>query len=357
MIDRRTRLLIGCLTLAAGLLAAFLWRTESPSTDRPVAVDDLAPATAAATAEATPTAALETVAADSPGPVRRAAPSPAWPAMVDGLPLEVLARLEESSLRGSKADGSVRFDAAGRLIVDADLRRHLEWWLSLLGEMPLVQIRDLYRRSLPTALDGAQVAAAVAFFDRWVDYLQAADAALPDGSTLQRLDALATLRRQWFGEQAAEALFGEEERYTRHVLQRQGLLRDESLTPERRAEALAELDAELSPEQRLMRAESIDPLLLSEQTAQFERLGVDAQQRFAERSALVGADAAERLAQLDLRRQDWAARMAVLRQSSSQWPAAEYEARLQDWLTQRGFSEPEQRRARALLAVPADAVQ
>lgn len=352
MIDHRTRLLLGCLTLAAGLLAAFLWRTDSPTGDDQAArVVTRAPATASAVPQAAPVA----PAASAPAAVP--APSAALPAAADELPAEVLARLEQSSLRGSNADGSVRFDGAGRLIVDADLRRHLEWWLSLLGEMPLAQIRELYRRSLPASLNSTQSTAALAFFDRWVDYLQAADATLPDGSTLQRLDALALLRRQWFGEQAAEALFGEEEHYTRHVLQRQALLRDQSLTPERRAAALAELDAQLSPEQRQMRAESIDPLLLSEQTAQFDRLGIDASQRLAERSALVGADAAERLAQLDLERLDWEARMAALRQVSRQWTAAEYEARLQDWLTRQGFSEPEQRRARALLALPADAVR
>ncbi|MCB1627382.1 MAG: hypothetical protein KDI48_06605, partial [Xanthomonadales bacterium] len=228
--------------------------------------------------------------------------------------------MASSSLRGSAPDGQIRFDAQGRLQVDAELRRHLEWWLSLLGEISLPEIRQWFGESL-LGLDDAQRRSTLDFFDRWVDYLRAADAALPDGSTTERLEALSALRRQWFGDAAAEALFGDEERYTRHVLSRRALLQDTSLSVEQRAAALADLDQQLSPEQRQMRAQTVDPLLLSEQTAQFEQLNISPDQRHAERAALVGESAANRLAQLDLQRQDWDQRMAALRAAASDWPS------------------------------------
>jgi lipase chaperone LimK len=331
-------------------LLAWVWTTRLPEVE---------PSTAEGAALVIPAATEEPA-----GTADRPAPTALIPAAVvdstdsdssPGLPPAVLARLAESSLRGTEPDGGVRFSSDGRLIVDADLRRQIEWWLSLLGEMPLVEIRSLFEQSLANAHAPAQAAAALAFFDRWVDYLAAADAQLPDGSTAQRLDALSALRRQWFGADA-ETLFGDEERYTRHVLARQELLRDSSLTPEERQQQLALLDVDLSPEQRAMRAETIDPLLASEQTSQFDALDVPPAQRQVERAALFGPEAAERLALLDAERAAWDTRVAMVRAQQQAWAAdttldpAQREARLQS-LLDVDFSDSEQRRVRALLSL------
>lgn len=331
-------------------LLAWIWSTRPP-------VDPPTPlGLTAVTAEATLAPADR---AERPAPV---SPSPL--SVIDStatdasssLPPAVLARLAESSLRGTQPDGGVRFGSDGRLIVDVDLRRQIEWWLSLLGEMPLAEIRSLFEQALSNAHPPAQVASALAFFDRWIDYLAAADANLPDGSTAQRLDALSALRGQWFGADA-DTLFGEEERYTRNVLARQEVLRNRSLSAQEREQQLTELDADLSPEQRAVRAEAIDPLLASEQTSQFDALGVPPAQRQAERAALFGAEAAERLAQLDAERAAWDARVAAVRAQQRAWAKDEHldpvqrEALLQG-LLDGGFSDNEQRRIRALLSLP-----
>ncbi len=291
-------------------------------------------------------------------PIPAAVVDSAAPDLSPELPPAVLARLAESSLRGTQPDGGVRFSGDGRLIVDGELRRQIEWWLSLLGEMPLSEIRSLFEQSLSNAHSPAQAAAALAFFDRWVDYLAVADASLPDGSTAQRLDALSALRRQWFGADA-ETLFGDEERYTRHVLARRELLGDSSLSADERQQQLAQLDAQLSPEQLAMRAETIDPLLASEQTGQFDALDVPPAQRQTERTALFGPEAAERLATLDAERAAWQARLASVRARQQVWASdtslndGEREARLQS-LLDADFSDAEQRRVRALLSLPAN---
>jgi lipase chaperone LimK len=119
------------------------------------------------------------------------------------------------------------------------------------------------------------------------------------------------------------------------------------------------LDVDLSPEQRAMRAETIDPLLASEQTSQFDALDVPPAQRQAERAALFGAEAAERLAALDAERAAWDARVAAVRAQHQGWAdseldPAEREARLQN-LLDADFSDSEQRRVRALLSLPAAA--
>ncbi len=350
----RTRSRWIAVGIAVGMLGllGWVWSTRSLEVDEPSST------TAAVTLEAT----QQPVGADArpslPSPAPATVIEPTMPEPSSDLPPAVLARLAESSLRGTQPDGAVRFSSDGRLIVDGELRRQIEWWLSLLGEMPLSEIRSLFEQSLANAHTPAQVAAAMAFLDRWIDYLSAADSSLPDGTTAQRLDALSALRRQWFGADA-DALFGDEERYTRHVLARRELLGDSSLSAAERQQQLAQLDAQLSPEQLAMRAETIDPLLASEQTSQFDALDVPPAQRQAERTALFGHEAAERLATLDAERAAWQARLASVRAQQQAWDSdtglnpAEREERLQR-LLDADFSDAEQRRVRALLSLPAN---
>jgi lipase chaperone LimK len=105
-----------------------------------------------------------------------------------------------------------------------------------------------------------------------------------------------------------------------------------------------------------MRAETIDPLLASEQTSQFDALDVPPAQRQVERAALFGPEAAERLALLDAERAAWDTRVAMVRAQQQAWAAdttldpAQREARLQS-LLDVDFSDSEQRRVRALLSL------
>lgn len=264
----------------------------------------------------------------------------------------VAAALADSSLRGTLPDGALRFDANNRLIVDADLRRHVEWWLSLLGEVPIARIRELLQANLANYTPD-QARQALAFFDRWIDYLQAADGLSTAGETGARLSALSDLRQRWFGADA-QGLFGDEEAYTRAVLARQDALTDPTFTAEQRAEAVALADAELDENQRAMRQASRDPLLASVQTSQFEALNTAPEQRHEERAALWGDKAADRLAQLDQERAQWDARMQAFRSerqqilNDSSLTPEQHQAGIEA-LLERDFSDPEARRAQALL--------
>ncbi len=264
---------------------------------------------------------------------------------------DVRVALDRTSLRGTLADGEIRFGADGRLIVNSALRRHMEWWLSLIGEMPLNEIRQLLQRNLGL-MEAGQASQVLAFFDRWVDYLHAADTLQAPGDTAQRLQQLSALRREWFGDKAL-ALFGEEETYTSAVLARQQALSDPQLSPDERAAAVRAADEMLSDEQRQVRQASTDPLIASVQTQQFESLEVAPEQRYQEREAIWGAEAADRLAALDAERARWQARVDAFRAERAQVLAdssldsSAQQARIAQIL-ERDFNPAEARRARAM---------
>lgn len=272
-------------------------------------------------------------------------------ALDQGLIPDVRAALDQTSLRGTAPDGGLSFGEDGQLIVNADLRHHLDWWLTLLGEMPLARIRTLLLDNLIN-LDPGQAAQVIAFFDRWTEYLQAADALAPATDTGQRLAQLSALRRQWFGADA-QTLFADEERYIEATLARQSALSDPTLTPTQRDAALRSADQMLTPEQRQTRQASRDPMLASEQTAQLDAIGASAEQRHQERAAIWGEDAAQRLAALDQERALWQARVEGFRSERQQILAneslsAEQQAEQIQELLNRDFQPAEARRALAL---------
>ena len=53
--------------------------------------------------------------------------------------------LEQSSLRGTEVDGSVLLNAHGKVVLDPGMRRLFDYYLSLIGERDLIQIRTLLK--------------------------------------------------------------------------------------------------------------------------------------------------------------------------------------------------------------------
>ena len=307
-----------------------------------------APGTAAAPSTAPPAATI--------WPTPAAAVPPEHP--VPATPLApLLERWQASSQRGSAIDGELSFDDDGRLHVDLGLRRLFDYALSLQGEFSLGEIRQLLHHWVATRHDGAVADAVLAQFERYLA-LKQDEARLAGISDLgERLAALIDLREQHFGADA-DALFGDDEAYAIHTLQRLTLLRDASLSAEARAAALAELDARRPQAERAAERDSLSAVLAAEHERQLAEQAVPPEQVQEERAALWGADAAERLAALDAERAAWDARLAdyaAARQRVLGDPrlnAAGREAALAA-LRQRGFSDAEQRRIASLEAIGA----
>lgn len=260
------------------------------------------------------------------------------------VPVESLAleNAEAPSLRDAELDGALRMDAQRRLIQDRELRRLFDHLLAGMGEVSLDALRARLMAHA-VGIGGESLAAqAMAAFEQYLDYLRRESqlALLPGADLAARLEALMALRRDAFGDEAAEALFGEDERYALDALARLGGV---------------ETQVEASEVERWQaeRSEATEHLRALEQSEQFEQLDLSPQQRFDERAALYGGDAAARLAALDAERARWQQRMdewhvqsdAILNNAALDVAARERELQA---LRERLFDEAEQRRVQAL---------
>lgn len=272
-------------------------------------------------------------------------------------PIDWAAFLATSSLRDAAIDGEVRLDNAGRVVADLPLRRLFDQLLSLAGELDPASIRRLLA-DLVAGRHGEAVAREVlAIFDRYVDYLAAVgDARLGAIADLrERHDRIRALRRQWLGADLARAFFAADEALAEHTLARVAIARDPTLDADARAARLAALDAEAPPAIREARRDAVLADLLAEQQRQFDRLAIDPASRQAERAALFGPEAAERLAAVDAAEAAWQRRLADYARAAASIradPALDAAARgaALDAERARRFDEAEQRRVRSLEA-------
>jgi lipase chaperone LimK len=337
---RSPRIAAAAVVVAAIALSAALW-TRPGTAPQPVAPIASERAAIAAQRGATP-AARAVVAASG----------------VDAETAELLAlraRLQRSSLRGATPDGQLVVDAEGRLQGGAELRRRFDWYLSLDGEFTLEAIRTLLLADVRDA-HGAELAAQVAeWFERYLGLrAELADLAL-SGDPRQRLRQLSDAQRRWFGAEA-EAWFGEELAQLQLSVEQQAIARDAALDAAQREALLAAVDAARPESQRTVEREATAALLLAEQDAQFESLGLDAAARHAERSALWGEVAATRLAALDQAQAAWEARLrGYARERERLLGATTFEAAQRERalraLRERHFGEAERARVEALEAI------
>lgn len=253
------------------------------------------------------------------------------------------ARWQRSSLRGTAVDGELSFDAHGRLRWTPDLLRRFEYYLGLLGEFSEDALLRLAVLHTEQAHGSSTAAEFLAAFQHYLGYRRAAAALDGLQAPLDRLARLQALRRQWFGADA-EALFGEGEAYDQRALARLADGVDEA------SDAALTL---LPPAERAALIEARSGMLAEEQSQQFERLGIDAAQRQAEREALWGAEAAARLQALDASRAAWEQRLrdyAQRRQRLLTEPGLSSSQRAQalDALLSGSFSDSERRRVLSL---------
>lgn len=256
------------------------------------------------------------------------------------------------SLRGTQPDGGVRFRGNGELIADAELRRHFDWYLAAMGEQDLQAIRARLARDSALLMNPAQVAAVLAWFDRYVAYQRASTRLAGISDLQERLDAVRALRKQMLGETAAQGFFGEEEDEAMRVIALKQAQADPSLSPAQRESLQRELEAR-SPGYAEARRESELREQLGELDAALDRQGASATERHAERSALLGTEAADRFAELDRTRADWNAR---LQSYAQQRAALQTRSGLSDMQRQAesrrllaAFTPAEQRRIVALM--------
>lgn len=263
--------------------------------------------------------------------------------------------LEQSSLRGTEIDGGVLLNANGQVLLDPSMRRLFDYYLSLIGERDLVQIRILLKQHLLGKYSPANSDVVLQYFDRYTDYLNALTN-LKIGNIVkpeERLQQVTALRKKILGEEMATAFFTDEEALAMLTLKRMAIANDKTLDADEKARLLAELDAS---ENHSARTEADTAALITEQTRQLDASNLTEAQRAAEREALWGKDAAGRLAQLDQERTRWDARIESYLQARSRIDAnrgLSSAARAQAIAALRAqqFNAAEQRRIASLEAI------
>jgi lipase chaperone LimK len=323
--------IVAAIVMVVGLI---IWPLARSSDDRP------APAPKA-------TKPTRTAAANPPA-LAGAAASPSAPAPPATGP---------TSLDGTDADGAVTADAAGRLVIDLELRRLFDHFLAASGEEPITAIRARIVAVLRARLPGAAAAEGTAILDRYLGYRDAARQLLASGSApasaTAALETVHDLRVHWLSPAVAKVFFADEEAATLAALARHDVLADRALPVTERDQRLAEIDARTPPADLEARAAALAPVTELAQETALRRSGAGADQIAALRTAQLGPAAAARLAELDRSHAEWDARLAQFRAARAELrtdprlDAAERHRRI-DELTARSFTPAERNRVEAL---------
>jgi lipase chaperone LimK len=263
--------------------------------------------------------------------------------------------LEQSSLRGTEVDGGVLLNANGKVILDTGMRRLFDYYLSLIGERDLIQIRVLLKDYLIGKYTPANADRVLHYFDRYTDYLGALTN-LKIGSLANpedRLQQVQALRKEMLGEEMATAFFADEETLASLTVKRMAIANDKNLSADEKAKLLAKLDAS---ENYSARSEADTAAFITEQTRQLDASNLTEAQRAAERETLWGKEAAGRLALLDQERSRWDARidqylLARSRIDANRGLSAAARAQALAALRAQQFNAVEQRRIASLEAI------
>lgn len=279
--------------LAIGMVLAIWWWLP-PSTDR-TSVDEQHQTTAAASHVASPR-----LAASSGTP---SAPYPAAPIKL------------APSLQGTDIDCPVQADPQGQLLINKGLITCFDYFFSMTGEQSDAQILQDIRLYLQQSLPLEAATYASQLLDQYVRYKHAeqhfdgqADAQHP--AALQRLlNEVKQLRRQYFSPIEAQALFGDSELLHQYSIDQLSILRDPNRSAQDKAVQLAALLNALPPALAEPIRTSTQYLTLKQLTRELKAQQASAAELQQMRTALVGAEAATRLEQLDQSRQRWQQRI------------------------------------------------
>ncbi len=198
---------------------------------------------------------------------------------------------------------------------------------------------------------------ALALAERYVDYRVALGQLrtpqdLTDPQALREsLEARHKIRQQFFDGPEHDALFAREADLDRYTLARLEIARNTQLTAEQRAQALRQADSELPEARRAERAATTEHMNAAAQTAAFNAQNTDERTRHAARSAQYGETAAHAMAQLDREEQHWQQRLDQYSRAHSQNQAQQGDGAALQQLRQQLFSNEEQQRIDAALAL------
>jgi lipase chaperone LimK len=221
------------------------------------------------------------------------------------------------SLQGTRPDGAVHVAPDDSVVADARLIELFDYYLSTVGEKSPAAVRAEIERELDRTLRPTAAAAAKRVLARYIAYRQAlgtleTDARLsgPDAAALKRrLAALRGLRAQYFSQREIAAIFGREDAANADALARMEIREDRTLTAQQKQQRLAALDAGLPADMRAAREAPLKIVRVQEEAERLRASGAGEGDVFRLRAEAFGADAAQRLADVDRDEAAWKRRI------------------------------------------------
>ena len=213
--------------------------------------------------------------------------------------------------------GLYSVDEDGNLIVDLGYKEMLDFFLQGIGDMPFDEIYDLLAGSMIASLQEPALSQALALLDNYFSYIDAYDqweksfdknyvlANDPSGMR-DRLTQLEDLRRQHLGDEAYDAFFAELDQVNAAYLEAQLAMQQPNLTDAEKLAIREQLKASLPPQVREAQEATMAVVTLTETTTALKNQGASEADIHQARVALVGEEAAQRLAQVDEENRAWA---------------------------------------------------
>ena len=197
------------------------------------------------------------------------------------------------SYQGTQPDGAIHLDENGNVIIDKDLKRLFDYYLSAIGELPLDQMRKYLQEFASEQLTPEQLEQLLQYFDQYHNYLTQADVFfenMGDGLSLQeKMQLLSAFRLEQLGLTMSDAFFADEQNYIEYVL-------TDRNSDEMIEQQLAWLQAE-------NQATAFQDVVIENQ--QFINENTNPTEVYQYRVEQYGQEAADRLSQLDQQRAQW----------------------------------------------------
>ncbi|BDU21356.1 lipase secretion chaperone [Dyella sp. GSA-30] len=258
-----------------------------------------------------------------------------------------------SSLAGTDIP-TLPVDAGGHLAHTRQVREFFDYYLTAQHETAPSTLDLMVKDSIATQLGRKPAAAeAVDLWQRYRAYL-AAVAQLPGPpgqagkgpdieAIAQSLDQRMQLADRYLGQDGwSDVFFGDQLKRQRNDLERLRINADTSLTAPEKAARLAQLDAQLPPDERALRKRSQQQDAAITRVMALQAQGASVDEIRDQVAQTMGPEAANRAVQMEQTRQDWQARYAQYAEQRAQidqqtLPSAQHDA-LVAQLRQRFFS-------------------
>lgn len=196
--------------------------------------------------------------------------------------------------QGTQPDGAIHLDESGRVIIDKDMKRLFDYYLSAMGELPLDQMRKYLAKFAGKQLNPEQLEQMLTYFDQYQYYLtQAAvfsQTIEKDTNLQEKMNLLSEFRVDKLGLTMANAFFADEQAYIEYVM-----------SDKNNTEPVDQQQNWLQAENQA--TEFQDVVIENREFNQMNRL--DSPDVYQYRLEKYGKDAAIRLTQLDQQRAQW----------------------------------------------------